>query len=257
MSNAQLDDLERIEGVSIRFVPWEKYPPFVRERVDKYAWKAVAINDAFRDSWVQGKGGGILWLDSGVEVRSAMEDVYAALRKDGAFFATQGTLTVDYTHKGNTLVYLNTTSDSLPRDLYHVSGGFYALLPTPKTTRLLTRLLTCSINEHCIAPETATLANHKFDQSVLTVLVHMEGLPVHGEEKYRGNFGSDANNDEDMVVFARRWHCPKPYLGRAVRKTGSSVSSSSSGGWRKWATTQYVRASAVTDATLFGNTKRI
>ena len=46
--------------------------------------------------------------------------------------------------------------------------------------------------------------------------MHTAGYVVETAERFYGDFGSAPELDESMVIFSRRWHCPKVYASEVV-----------------------------------------
>lgn len=70
----------------------------------------------------------------------------------------------------------------------------------------------CSLRKKCIAPADSSLSTHKFDQSILSVLVRSRNYVVNEHLKYWHDWKSIKERARSEVVFfSRRHHCPKPY----------------------------------------------
>jgi hypothetical protein len=165
-------------------------------------------------------------------------------------------------HPG-TVEYLKISNDEWDAVKYesHLWAGLMALSkkynPPPVIEEILNHWNRCALQRDCIRPNGADLSNHKYDQSVLSLLVRVhqhrqtqaqsDPLKVHKELRWWldwfrvGNAGSDQEAFGGHIqFFSRRYHCPKPYksklqftteLSKCLREHGQNSLEDSEGGW--------------------------
>ncbi|CAF3567843.1 unnamed protein product [Rotaria sp. Silwood1] len=161
----------------------------------------------------------ILYLDAGTELRSSLDPIIETIRTHGYFLTQQKTLIIDHTDE-QTFTALNTSKNEFSTGVYYqTAGGILGFITNHSGFHkdILTPFVACSLNVDCIAPITSrSSTTHRFDQSVLSILVHKVGYKVESAERFHGDFGSALELDTNMVIFSRRWHCPKVYASEVV-----------------------------------------
>lgn len=219
--------------LAVHDVPFDTLPRHVRE-LRQFAWKPWVMRDALR------RYGAILYQDAGQELRRSIDEVRALLARDGHFFVAQdGAATQlrccgrvgELTHAG-TLAALAADEPAV-RDALMCAGGIqgYAGEHVDAVQRVLEPALACAMDARCIAPEGATLANHRFDQSVFSILLHRAGIRCQTEPRFwanRGNMRSpgaingiteDHRAQNDAILFSRRgWGFDYDTAGQGAAK---------------------------------------
>lgn len=147
---------------------WREWPEHVRE-LQTYAWKPLIIADALREHrWV-------LWQDAGQELRAPLDVVRELLYRHGHVLFTNPPWDLCALTHSATLEALGEPADAwchLPQCGGSTVGidreaAFAHDVVGPWTA--------CALDQTCIAPSGATVRNHRFDQSVLSVLAHKHG----------------------------------------------------------------------------------
>jgi len=130
-----------------------------------YAWKPVAILQAVNEF------GAILWLDAGSTVTGPLTLVFEYLRQDGHFFVQGQDLgMLPWVHP-----VLLPPDPSFYRDKQSFAGNTQGYVKHSRAYQLiLLPLVLCSRNLSCIAPPGSSLTNHRYDQAVLSLLIHQK-----------------------------------------------------------------------------------
>ncbi|CAF4038176.1 unnamed protein product [Adineta steineri] len=182
-------------NVQVENFPFDIYPSHVTY-LQFYAFKALVLKEAFEKyRW---KTKAIFYLDAGCELRSSLDPIIKAIKTHGYFLTGQKTFIINHTDD-QTFVALNRHA-FLGFSTSH--SGFYKNILIP--------FIACCLNSDCIAPLTSqSSTTHRFDQSILSIIVYKAGYIVERSERFFGDFGSPFELDKIMVIFSRRWHCPK------------------------------------------------
>ena len=152
--------------------PFSDYPPHfdISFNAGAYAWK-VAIIKLEMD-----KGGApLLWLDAGNLVRFPLLWVRYCLRRDG-FFCPKTWFTVTrYTHPGMYEVLGIPVGWAGERK--QLNAAIVGVNHTfPSTRALVDEWLAGAMEESIIAPPGSSRDNHRWDQSLLTLLAYRAGI---------------------------------------------------------------------------------
>jgi hypothetical protein len=234
LSDAHRSEVESWSNVkTVVAVPFGELPAHVRE-LRQFAWKPWVMRDALR----RFAGTAILYQDAGQELRRPIDEVRALLERDGHFFVAQDGASTqlrccgrigELTHSG-TLDALGANDEST-RSATMCAGGIqgYAGEHVDAVKRVLEPTLACAMDAACIAPAGATLANHRFDQSVFSIHLHRANIRCQTDARFwanRGNMRSagaingiteDHRSTNDAILFSRRgWGFDYDQAGRGA-----------------------------------------
>ncbi|CAF3053164.1 unnamed protein product [Rotaria sp. Silwood2] len=223
MTDSQLSRLSCMINIKIELFPFEIHPSHVAN-LESFAYKALLLKELFEKYRFTTKV--IVYLDAGTELRSSLDPIIELIQTHGYFFTRQKTLIIDHTDE-QTFSALNTSKNDFSYSHYQTAGGIlgFATNHSGFYKDILRPFVACSLNVDCIAPITSRSSmKHRFDQSVLSILVHKAGYKVESEERFHGDFGSEPELDASMVIFSRRWHCPKIYASEVVFRRACTYS---------------------------------
>lgn len=160
--------------VELRVFDFTHYPEFVRPELMTYSWKPLIIAKTLHE-----KKGSLLWMDSASIILKPLQPIWEAIGETGSYFPVSGTGTLaEWTHPA-TLQYLN-----VPEKYYSyrnrcgcMCGFSYNNAPIRGMVDEWARL---ALIKECIKPEGANRANHRDDQSLLTILLYrlLETTPL-------------------------------------------------------------------------------
>lgn len=173
LSASQVDQVNTWHNVHLewpRGIP-KTYAPHVHA-LKKYAWKTNAIYESTN------KYAATLWLDAGCEVRGPLTDIESILQKDGVFLVQgqDGDMT-RWVHDG-TLRYFNVERSALSKKP-SFAGGIEGWIQNSKAYhKILEPLVECANKKECIDPTGASLGNHRYDQSALSVITYTSGMNI-------------------------------------------------------------------------------
>jgi hypothetical protein len=206
--------------LAVHTVPFDTLPAHFR-LLRQFAWKPWVMRDALRRYHPHA----ILYQDAGQELRQPLHAVRAAIERDGHLFVAQdGAQTQlrccgrirELTHAA-TLAALG-VADSLPADAMMCAGGIqgYRNQDAPAVAAVLEPTLRCALDADCIAPAGASLANHRYDQSVFSVHLHRAGIACQTDARFWTNRGNnrqpgapngvtdDHRQSNNAILFSRR-----------------------------------------------------
>ena len=171
MTNDQVQNLKRnYREIKYRKFNFSEYPSFFKERDDygklgAYAWKPSIIWDVFNEYKCQ-----VVWLDTGNLINNKFKYVRIVLSNLGFFSPISAGRVKDYTHN-STLKNLDILKKDEQKRM--LTGGFACFDWESKSSKeLLYEWKESSLSKGLIIPEGSNPNNHKWDQSLLTVLVY-------------------------------------------------------------------------------------
>jgi hypothetical protein len=192
MTRAQCETVQRRLRVEYRRFPFESVPSFVGADLRTYAWKPWII-----DSVLEEISGPVLWLDSATLVLRPLDRIEQVVQGHGLWVPYGGIASnAERTHPA-TAAYLH-ASRAVLAERMRAAGvcGFDGA--QPEVRRLVRRWRDCCLDPACVAPSGATHDNHRFDQSVLSILL---GCAAHD--------GRFALTDDALDISSTR---PTPYI---------------------------------------------
>jgi len=222
LSGKQLVEVSSWRNVELRRFQFEIYPPHVRIS-SNYAWKVLLIAEAAQEFPA------FLYLDSGMEIRQDLTVVKAYMSRHGFITGHQGGSTL----LEKTLIETITRLTTLNPELFagevklrldnasFCSAMVQGYLRESTAARvLIPTMYQCAIDPNCIAPIGAGRDNHNFDQSILSILVVLLDLPIFKDHRLvMGDLSVvplTETDRSDLLMVARRWQNPKPYLHHVV-----------------------------------------
>lgn len=168
----------------------------------KYAWKPIAIRK-FVDLY-----GTVLWIDAGSSVRGPLASIRQYLTNDGHFLVQgQDVDMKPWCHEG-TLSYFKVNRARL-RAGPSYSGNLQGWVRNSTLARrVLEGTYSCALRPECIAPRGSNLGNHRYDQSVLSLLAYTCGLNITAHTELlaanRNQLSTDPRLPSKMVVWTSR-----------------------------------------------------
>lgn len=183
-----LTDLEAtvLKGLRIDFrrFPFAQYPAYVSD-LTKFAWKPLIIQKVLAEE------GPLLWLDAGNQLLARPSRIEKAVERDG-IYAPQAIIgNIKSKTLPATRSYLGMSDEIGQKRFRHAAViGLH-----PRRQSLADRWAEIALREETISPPGASRANHHFDQSILSILLHQlaekEGLTLENEW-----LDVTANNDD-------------------------------------------------------------
>jgi hypothetical protein len=131
-----------------------------------YAWKPPAIVEALQTY------GTVLWIDAGCDLRSPLGRIEKVLDRDGYFFAKGQDLDMTAKlHKGCLRELGLRKTDFVGKPSF--SGGLQGYVRGRAAGRnILMPMYVAACRRNCIAPPGSSLRNHRYDQSILSLLAY-------------------------------------------------------------------------------------
>jgi hypothetical protein len=165
---------------SVRLVRFDfgAHPAHVA-RLELCAWKPVAIDETIRR-----QGGSILWLDAATIIHAALEEVFAAIARDGVLTLVGQSPVVRWCH-ARTLDLMNVPEEDR-RKRCRIGGvvGFDG--DNAVVRRLVATWREAALNAEILDPPGARRDNHRWDQALLTNVLYaferQHGLVLRDDE---------------------------------------------------------------------------
>mmetsp|Transcript_27688 Transcript_27688/g.88874 ORF Transcript_27688/g.88874 Transcript_27688/m.88874 type:complete len:290 (-) Transcript_27688:200-1069(-) len=157
----------------LRSFDFARYPPHVRD-LGNYAWKPLLMRELLQEHAY------IFYADPSVELRQPITaTIEASIRAKGYWYVHQeGKSTrgrccgavLELTHPA-TISALNATHEGL-KNSFMCAGGIQGYARSGSAVRdILDPTCRCALQRSCIAPPTSSRHNHRFDQSIFSILI--------------------------------------------------------------------------------------
>jgi hypothetical protein len=189
MSEAQAANVSGWRNVRVLPVNFAGWPGHVRT-LWKFAWKPLVMWNTL-EAMKRGDFGPdrqyMVYLDAGEELRAPLDLVLSLLHAQGFFYVVQDGMKTSLKCCGRigeltrpeTIGALRVGDERMMRNLEQgvmCAGGIqgYRVGHPLAHLHILRRVCNCALSEACIAPSSATKANHRFDQSVFSTIIHQE-----------------------------------------------------------------------------------
>lgn len=174
--------------LAYRKIHWKNYPTWMnpstggKEQRGGYAWKMIAVSDAFFE-W----RGCLGWIDgSSVIIEGISREVTAAHHFGFYVPRSIGTIS-DWVHEGmqSFLLKHHFVKQLDPKGPNCMSGTFFADFSHAYVRQLMVQIRECSYTRKCLAPLNSSLANHRFDQALLSSLINNYNIPRVSDNHFR------------------------------------------------------------------------
>jgi hypothetical protein len=161
----------KFPNVEIVSFPFESFPVWfnMAEDAGKFAWKANSIDLFHHDSAEI-----IVWLDAGCKLTGKLRLVKSIAAKNGFFILPANGSVGSLTHPDSvkSLQFENSAHLSM------LSAAFIALdLSNRSTSGILNAWVAISNVREIIAPPDSNWFNHRYDQSIVSMLIHKNEDP--------------------------------------------------------------------------------
>lgn len=202
LSEHQLQEITHWRNVQVvHNVPGKEAPVHCKQS-KLYAWKPVILLDAIQHNEA------ILWLDAGSDIRTSLEPIKVSLETDGHFFVQGQDLDMTSMSHNGSYLKLGTTKPEFAGKP-HFAGSPQAYVRNGRAhEEILKPLNTAAREKHCIAPPGSNLSNHRYDQTLLSILIYQSDLPViaqtHLLAAQRNQLHSDPLQSSDYVIYTAR-----------------------------------------------------
>jgi len=181
-----------------------------------YAWKPLAIHHALL------RHPSVLWIDAGSDLRAPVAEIQAYLEQDGHLFVQGQDLDMTLMSHDITYAALGTQKARFIGK-QHFAGNLQGYTQNGQARMLILEpFYQCALNRDCIAPAGSDLSNHRFDQTVLSILIYQSGLPVIPRTQllaaHRDALNSDPKQPSSAAVYTARCRS-REYIGQVRHET--------------------------------------
>ncbi|XP_071490419.1 uncharacterized protein [Diadema antillarum] len=190
-------------NVELRKFPFHRYPDHVRHLLT-YAWKPIIIDMALKEFGV------IFWGDSSIRLKASLRKILpVALKHHGYLTHFHGfdpkvkeEIRHQYFYTHSALydnLGVNRTQYYLSLDMApHAAANRQLYINSSIIQRSIVQpMLKCALEKRCIRPEGARTPKHRFDASILAILIY-KNLPGEWTRQTNDNLAFD------KVVFLRK-----------------------------------------------------
>ena len=150
---------------------FKNYPKFIGEidiskKLGSYGWKPIIINKEF-----QKNDKNLLWLDAGCLLTKKLTLLKKYILKMGFYSPESSNSVKDWSHT-STIKNLNFPSEYLNSPNF--SGGLVGVAQNEKKIKeLINKWEYFALDKETLAPKGSSRANHRQDQTILTLLVYI------------------------------------------------------------------------------------
>ena len=192
---SNLLDLKWAEGIP------STYPPHVHVG-KKYAWKPIAINESLHEYKA------IFWMDAGSSFTGPLDPVIRITKQTGIFLVKGQDTNMTLRSNKKTYEWFKYSKDTY-RSGPHFAGGIQGhILPSRYVDTIVKPNAACAMDIKCIEPAGASLYNHRYDQTVLSILAYQQDVQApHHTEYLAGEKRQISNNLTDpsfMFIYTAR-----------------------------------------------------
>ncbi len=140
--------------------------------IHTYAWKPIVLHHAISNMT------SLLWIDAGSDIRARLTQIKRLIHRDGHFFAQGQDHDMTLTSCPDSYLQMDTRIDRF-EGKPHFAGSIQGYRQNSQAHReILNPLYKYALIGDCIAPKGSNLTNHRFDQTLLSVLIYRSGLPI-------------------------------------------------------------------------------
>ena len=158
--------IKKTPNLSVRKFDFSKYPEFVKLEYKTYSFKPIMVEEVFEE-----KKGNLLWLDSATILIKPLNYVWDQMNEYGIYAPIGGSGTLKEWTVQQTLDYMNVPESYYQnRNICGCMCGFGYQNDTVR--KLVSEWKRYSLIHECIKPANANRANHRDDQSLLTILLY-------------------------------------------------------------------------------------
>jgi hypothetical protein len=145
------------------------FPDHVRQ-AKLYAWKPIIIQEALQKYKM------IFWIDAGSTLTGPIAPVLDILKRTGIFLVKGQDDDMAQRSAAQTYEWFNVSKTTL-RTGPHFSGNTQAYLsPSRYVDSIVNRNAACALNVDCISPPGATIHNHRYDQTSLSICAYQPNV---------------------------------------------------------------------------------
>ena len=207
LAPAEIEVLTEFRGVSLRKLDFSKLPEYMDIDImrGEYAWKPVIIKE------LSSRFDSILWLDAGCRiVPKSLQGVFLRIEKRGfVSTATSGTVN-DWTHP-MMIRYFEKRGIKVRGSTAMCNGAIIGIHASVFES-VLENWYRCALDKQCIAPPGSSRANHRQDQSALTIVSRYFGYNCHRRGRLFKNPADEILIHQDTVSSIVRLHVESNYV---------------------------------------------
>jgi len=211
------DNVEEMKNwcnVEHKLFDFKRYPEFVSE-LGKFAWKPLIIAEE------SSKHPLIFWLDSGVELRKPLKNLTEIVKRDGYWMHGWDKL-CRLIHPGMMTFYNTKNTTELCSHKMNEANIIGILQGSSFDNLVIKKATQCALDEKCIAPDGSDLTNHRYDQSLFSLLAALNNFPIQNGVDIRccssDKVPKNITLETDIYFMLRRNIFPKPYIKYAKQK---------------------------------------
>jgi hypothetical protein len=169
MKDSYLDQIKSWSNVLE--VAWQDgipitYPPHV-QKLETYAWKSLAINETVH------KYRSIFWLDAGATFTGPITPIQDIIHQYGIFLVHGQDTNMKKRSHPDTYKWFGIKNKDTFQAGPHCAGGIQGhVYPSRYIDTIVVPNAKCALDVKCIAPKGASMGNHRFDQTSLSILAY-------------------------------------------------------------------------------------
>ncbi|CAH1791158.1 unnamed protein product [Owenia fusiformis] len=218
LTKIQLAEIKTWCNVVVHDLPKQMPEHILHQPRKMYAWKPYVVFDSFE------RYHSILFSDAGSNIRGPLSKIKELLYKDGYFFVQGQDLDMtEKSHEGM-YKYFNEKKGDF-KNKPHFAGGLHGWLRgSDAVQHILYPYVLCAQRQECFGPPGSSLRNHRYDQSVLSIIIYTAPMRIVPHTEFlaasRRQCNSDPFKPSDMLVLTAR-QGTKDYYSKICNKTST------------------------------------
>jgi hypothetical protein len=225
MSELQLKDIPK--WTNVQALHWKsgipKNLPAHVKNLNNYAWKSIIINETVHEYK------SIFWLDAGATFTGPIDSIEEIIRRNGIFLVRGQDEDMKGLSHPRTYAALGYDKEAFRRNLKspHFAGGVQGhVYPSRFIDSIVIPNAQCAMDPRCIAPSGSTLGNHRYDQTVLSILAYQTTVQAPHYTEYlaagRDQLSNDLSQPSKKIMWTARGSCS--YYSSNIPLKGSNNS---------------------------------
>jgi hypothetical protein len=197
-----LDEVKKWQNVTLVMNFLDSNLPGHCKLLKEYAWKPFVIEHAIE------RYGSALWIDAGSDIRAPIDPVFTLLTQQGYFFVKGQDLDMTKKSHAATYHYLGLNKlDFIAKEHFsaNLQGYTHGSLAHQD---ILIPMVNAAAKKQCIAPPGSNLSNHRYDQTLLSLVAYTRAWDVVEHTVYlaaqRNQLSNDPTLPSDKIVFTAR-----------------------------------------------------
>jgi hypothetical protein len=181
------------------------YPKHVQHDLKNYAWKSIVINETVHEYK------SIFWLDAGATFTSPVDPIEEILQRHGLFLVKGQDDHMKHLSHPATYQWFGHDKQTYATGPHWAGGIQGHVYPSRYIDTIVIPNAKCALDPTCIAPPGATLQNHRYDQTTLSLLGYQPHVRAPAYTEFlaadRSQLPSNLSEPNRFIIWTARGSC--------------------------------------------------